>query len=301
MAGIDEGKDCWALNSAGVPGMRLHVDCFPCYFRQALQAGRFSGADEELHWEAARAVAEFLAGVSSGMDSMRVAEEVHQRIKDALGDPDPYRKVKDEYTEIAERMEPMIEKLASTGEDPLMSAVKIAIAGNVIDFGAGSDFDVEGAVRSALDYEFAINHYDDFKSAVERADTVLYLGDNTGELYFDKPLLRLLEGKDVTFVVRGGPILNDATMEYAERAGLDRHAKLLDTGVTSPGFPPERVREEARALFESADLIISKGQANFESLSGGENPRLFFLMKVKCHLVARVLGVRLGDILLFNR
>lgn len=280
--------------------MKFQMDCLPCYFRQLQQAAEFSTEDKSLRWDAVRAVAGYLAGFSPDTDPMEVAEHVHRLIREALGDPDPYKKVKEEYTAIAERMEPLIRELAASGADPLMAAVKIAIAGNVIDFGAGGSFDVEGAIRGALDFSFAVNHYDAFRPAFEKAKTVLYIGDNTGEIYFDKPLLRLLEGREVTFAVRGGPILNDATIEYARRAGLEMFARLADTGVQSPGFSVGRVRPELHALFYAVDLVISKGQANFESLHNEKRPGLFFLLKTKCELVARLLRVRYGDILLIE-
>lgn len=281
--------------------MNAHIDCFPCYLRQALQAARFSSDDELLHWKAVRAVAEYLSGLGEGIPSMEAAENVHQRIKAALGDPDPYKKVKEEFSAAAERMEPMIEEIAATGGDPLMTAVKVAIAGNIIDFGTGGEFDVGTAIRDALEFPFAVNHFDAFKEAVGRARTVFFIGDNTGEIYFDKPLLRLLAGKKITFAVRGGPILNDATIEYALRAGLDKFAALIDTGISVPGFPLDRVRPEAREEFEAADIVISKGQANFETLHMVLRPSLFFLLKIKCNLVTRMIqGTKCGDIVIME-
>jgi len=278
----------------------MHVDCLPCYFRQAYQAALFSGGDEARHWDAVRAVASYIMDINPGDDSIDFAERMHNRIKEALGSDDPYRKVKEEYTEMAEGIEGLIESVAAAGGDSLLSAVKVAIAGNVIDFGAGGSFDVESAISGALEYEFAIDHYDAFKAAFARAESVLYIGDNTGEIYFDKPLLRLLKGKEVTFVARDSPVLNDATIEYAERAGLSEFARLTDTGVSAPGFPPKRVRPEVRAKFESVDMVISKGQGNFESLCDHVRPDMFFLMKTKCELVSRLLGTNLGDIVLME-
>ncbi len=267
-----------------------------CYIRQAVQAARMSTDDEQLHWNAVRAVAEYLKDVPAGTDSIMAAENVHRRIRDAVGDPDPYLKVKEEFTAMAEKMEPQIDEMARRGSDPLLAAVKTAIAGNIIDFGAAADFDLAASVRDAMNFDVAVNHYDALKESLEKAATVLYLADNTGEIYFDKPLLRLLRDKAVTFVVRGAPSLNDATMEYAERAGIGRLAKLADTGIQSMGFPLERIAPEIRDLFFSADVVVSKGQANFESLFDAVRTSLFFLMKVKCDLVARMLGAHFGDI-----
>jgi len=280
--------------------MRLHVDCIPCYFRQALQASRFSTDDEDLHWKTVRAVAKYLSGISPGQNSILVSERVHEIIKESLGDPDPYLSVKEEFTAAAEGMEPQIEKIAAEGGDPLLSAVKLAIAGNIIDFGAGGTFDVETAIRGAMHFSPAIDHFNEFRSTLDSSRTVLYIGDNTGELYFDKPLLRLLGDRDVTFVVRGGPSLNDATIDYARRAGIDKIVRVEDTGLASMGFPLDRIRPEVHELFQSADMVIAKGQANFESLHDTEKPGLFFLMKVKCELVAGILGANFGDIVVIE-
>jgi len=255
-----------------------------------------------MHWKVMRAVAGFLSGLADDTNSMETAEQFHNIVKETLGDPDPYLKVKEEYTQMAEDMEPAIEKLSvSGGDDSLAAAVKLAIAGNIIDFGAGGVFDVETAIRGALDFPFAIDHFEAFKREIGKAKTVLYLGDNTGEIYFDKPLLKLLKGKEVTFVARGGPILNDATVDYAERAGLGAFATLTDSGLAVPGFPVERVRKEVRKLFDTADVVIAKGQANFESLHDNDRPSIFFLLKIKCDLVARMLeGVKCGDIVIME-
>lgn len=281
--------------------MKTKLDCYPCYFRQALQAVRFSTDDEALHWETLRAVADFLSDWPADTSSTDTSERFHNLVKESLNDPDPYLKVKEEFTKKAEELEPLITELAASGGDPLEAAVKLAIAGNIIDFGAGGVFDVESAVRGALDFQFAINHYESFKREIEKARTVLYLGDNTGEIYFDKPLLRLLKGKDITFVARGGPILNDATIEYAERAGLGELAKLTDTGQAVPCYPVGHARKEVAELFDTVDVVISKGQGNFESLHDSERANIFFLMKIKCDLVARMLeGTKCGDIVIMQ-
>jgi damage-control phosphatase, subfamily I len=281
--------------------LKSNLECYPCYFRQALQAVRFSTDDVNLHWKAMRAVADFLSRLPADSNSMETAEQFHNLVKEMLGDPDPYIKVKEEFTKKAEEMEPLIGEIAASDGDPLATAVKLAIAGNIIDFGAGGVFDVVSAIRGALDFPFAVNHFEAFERELEKARTVLYLGDNTGEIYFDKPLLRLLSGKEVTFVARGGPVLNDATIEYAKRAGLDELATLTDSGITVAGFPVERVRKEVRELFGAADVVIAKGQANFESLHDNERPNIFFLLKIKCEVVARMLeGTKYGDIVIMQ-
>jgi len=280
--------------------MRMSLDCFSCYMRQTLQASRMSTPDVRLHWKAMRAAAEYLLDLTPEHDGIEASEELHQRIKRALGDPDPYIKVKEQFTRIAEEVTARIEELALQGDDPLVAAVKLAIAGNIIDFGADTAHALCNGIDTALDVNFDIENIDSFSAAFEKSKTILFIGDNTGEVYFEKPLLRLMQGKEVTYVVRGGPILNDVTMDYALRAGLDKLARLTDTGLSAPGFPMERVRSDVRAMFDAAEMVIAKGMGNFESLLDVKRPRVFCLLKAKCDLVASMLQVRHGAVLLLE-
>lgn len=280
--------------------MKMQLDCIPCYFRQAIHAARLASSDEAVHWKTVQAVCKYIAETPMDKNSILAAEEIHALLRETLDNIDPYLKVKEKFTAIAENAEPLIESLAAGGPDLLLAAVKMAIAGNIIDFGAGVTFDVDAAVRNALNFEFAVDHFKQFADRLSTAENILYIGDNTGELYFDKPLLKLLSGKNVTFAVRGGPCLNDATREYALRAGIDKLATIIDTEIATVGYPLERIGQEAVGAFNNADMIIAKGQGNFESLHGVKRPGLFFLMKVKCGLVAKMLGANEGDIIIME-
>jgi hypothetical protein len=165
----------------------------------------------------------------------------------------------------------------------------MAIAGNVIDLGVHSEFDIGQEIETNLQKEFTLDHFQDFKKAVEKAETILYLGDNAGEAVFDTVLLQQLPGK-VYYAVRNIPIINDVTKEDAIAAGVSKFAEIISSGCHAPGTILKHCSHHFCKIFKQADLIISKGQGNYEGLSG-ENYPIFFLLKAKCQVIAENLGV----------
>jgi uncharacterized protein with ATP-grasp and redox domains len=209
---------------------------------------------------------------------------------------DPYAAVKAASTREALRLYPRLRALAVEDGDRLERAVRIAIAGNKIDFAPGTYFDVEQTLESILSQPFGINDMVALREALSEARSVLCLGDNAGETVFDRVLIEALD-VPVTYAAKDGPILNDATVEDALAAGLDEVAEVVSTGSDAPGTILARCSAPFRRLYEEADLIIAKGQANYETLSAG-GERLFFLLKVKCPVTARDVGAPVDSIVL---
>jgi uncharacterized protein with ATP-grasp and redox domains len=178
----------------------------------------------------------------------------------------------------------------------LLTAIRIAIAGNVIDFGVKADLDMGKTIQDVLEKDFAICDYEECRRCLRDADEVLYIGDNAGEAVFDRILIEEID-RPVTFVVRGHPIINDVTSEDAIQAGLDNVATIMSSGTDAPGTIPETCNSEFREIFGKAACIISKGQGNYEALSDQTRP-IFFLLLVKCHVIAKHLGVSVGDTVL---
>jgi len=172
----------------------------------------------------------------------------------------------------------------------------MAIAGNVIDLGADPDFDLEGEMRNLFTKDLLEDQFESFKHRLENARTVLYLADNAGETVFDRILIETMR-KETVYAVRDIPIINDATIEDAQKSGIGKVARIVSSGCDAPGTILKRCSQEFLSLFAAADLIISKGQGNFESLSAEEAP-IFFLLKVKCPVIARHLGAQPGEIIL---
>jgi uncharacterized protein with ATP-grasp and redox domains len=280
--------------------VKIHIDCIPCYFRQALQAARFATDDQTLWWRTMSEIAAFVRTAGPHMQSHDAAETVHRLIREATGCPDPYARVKKEYTRRALDMLPDARRRVLAAPDPLDAAVRMGIAGNVIDFGSQAFLDLDETVEKILDVPFAIDHREDFFVQLRAACTVLLLADNAGEIVFDTLLLEQLRDKRLVVCVRGAPILNDATREDALDSGLHELAEITDTGHACPGIPLERMSADFLDLFHSADIIIAKGQANFESLCEQDRANLFLLFTTKCRLVGARTGTQIGDIMLIR-
>ena len=173
----------------------------------------------------------------------------------------------------------------------------MAVTGNIIDLGILESFDIEQALEQVMDEGFAVDHYEEFMGELGKADNVLYLLDNAGEIVFDTLLMRQLGDKKLTAVVNGGPIINDAMTEDAEAVGIDKLAKVISSGTDTIGKIPEEGSEEYRSAFEEADLVIAKGHGNYETLDE-KDKNIFFMLKAKCGVVAESLGVKLGQVVL---
>lgn len=178
-------------------------------------------------------------------------------------------------------------------------AVRVAIAGNIIDLGVSDSYDIHATLSRVLTQPFAINDLSLLRKALSESSAVLFLADNAGETVFDRVLIEELN-IPVTYVVKAAPIINDATYEDAEAAGITQVAELIDNGSQAPGTILEQCSESFIQRFEQADLILAKGQANYESLSENSAPT-FFLLQVKCNVIARDLGINETDIVLKYR
>jgi uncharacterized protein with ATP-grasp and redox domains len=225
----------------------------------------------------------------------QIARKVHRIVRKVTKNNDPYKKVKDRYNRKALKMFPSLKQKVAGSKDRLLTATKLAIAGNIIDFGPSSKFDLEKTIEEVLVQDFAIDHFDRFRKVLQKSERVVYLGDNAGEIVFDRILLEELKDKEITFVVKGGPIINDATVEDAKFAGINKIAKIKTVSNGEPGTGPKRNSKEFINLLKSADVVISKGQGNYEALSE-VNADIFFLLKVKCPTIARDIGVKIGGI-----
>lgn len=227
----------------------------------------------------------------------QIARKVHRIVREVTKNNDPYKKVKDRYNRKALKMYPSLKRKVAKSKDRLLTATKLAIAGNIIDFGPGSKFDLEKTIKDVLTQDFAINHFNQFRKALNSSKKIFYLGDNAGEIVFDRILLEELKDKVITFVVKGGPIINDATVEDARFVGIDKIAKIEVVSNGDPGTGPARRSKEFINKLKDADLVISKGQGNYEALSEVDAD-IFFLLKVKCPLIARDIDAKVGDIVI---
>jgi uncharacterized protein with ATP-grasp and redox domains len=235
-----------------------------------------------------------LQALPSGTTPPEIACAVHRLVRERLGDGDPYSAAKAESTRAAMVLYPQLAALVAEGEDPLDAAVRVSIAGNIIDFGVCDDVpDLWETVERVMAAPLVIDDLAELRAALAAADHVLYLADNAGETVFDRVLIEALE-PPVLYAVKGGPILNDATREDALAAGLDTCSTIVENGSRAPGTVLDLCSPEFRDTFAGAPLILAKGQANYETLSAA-GPRIFCLLQVKCPVIAEDLGAPVGS------
>jgi hypothetical protein len=280
--------------------MKTYLDCIPCFFRQGLEAARIVTEDEEKQRKVMNEIAKELPHIPLNSTPPEMGRKIHQIVRQIEGSSDPYKKIKDKYNKISLRLYPKLKQIVTGANDPLLMGVKIAIAGNIIDFGVNTHIDIEQEIDQVLKQDFAILHYVPFKKALEYADELLYIADNSGEVVFDRILIELIiekSNKKVIYVVREKPIINDATIEDALFCGIDKVARVISSGSDGPGTFLSHATNEFRTCFNRAKLVISKGQGNYETLSEVKGP-LFFLLRAKCPIIAKDLGCKTGDIVL---
>ena len=283
--------------------MKTYLDCIPCFIKQSLEAARMATDDEKIHAEVLKTVMTHLGSISFTNSPPELSKGVHEIIRNITKSKDPYKKVKDTSNKMAKNRYPHLKKIVEEAEDPLLMAVKLAIVGNVIDFGTNNRFNVGDMIANAVKKDFDDGAYPQFEKSLCNTKTILYLADNTGEIFFDKLLIKelLKQDKEVTYVVRANPIINDATREDAKFAGIDKLATVIDGDVgqkqSAPGMVLNFASKKFLELFEYSDMVISKGQGNYEGLSD-VNRDVFFMLVVKCPLVARDIDGEVGKLIL---
>jgi damage-control phosphatase, subfamily I len=275
--------------------MNTSIDCLPCFIRQTLDAARMSSNDPAVHETILRDVLSWMSEMDLTVSPPAFAQRIHRRLRELTGVTDPYAAEKKRHNGMAKRALPALRRDVEQSNNRLLTAANFAIAGNIIDMGAKTglqESDLVEAIEHAAENKL-IGDTEAFVSAVLNAENILYLCDNAGEIVLDTLLIEQLGSERVTAAVRGKPIINDALMEDAVGAGLTDLVPTIGNGSDAPGTVLDDCNEEFRTAFESADLIISKGQGNFETLSDSNRP-IFFLFKAKCPVVAETVGVPLG-------
>ena len=272
--------------------MLIKPDCISCILKMAITAVRNLTADEALIRDLTVQILSIpsLQGLQWDLSSPEVIEQVMEKIIGAFGTPDPFRALKLEQNRIGQSLYPTLKKLVQEAEDPLQAAVKLAILGNAIDLMvADPSLNVETTLVQGLERPWPEEPFAAFKKKLEQTRSLVYLGDNCGEIVFDKLLLetiREIYHPEVVFVVRSVPALNDATRSEAEMVGLDRVAAVMPNGLEAPvpGTILSRCSEALRALIREADLVISKGGGNFDTLEEEKDlgTDISFMLLSKC-------------------
>jgi damage-control phosphatase, subfamily I len=267
---------------------------------QALRAVQFITDDKTVHEKVMREVLRTACEIDLSSTPPAMGQIIHQVIRQYTGNEDPYRQVKKHSNQLGLKMYPELKEKIEQSDDPFEMAVRVAIAGNIIDFAKINKLDDEKiyqVIEDSFTAPLPKENVSEFRRAVADANDILFLGDNAGEIVFDRLLLEQMPQEKITFAVRGGPVINDATMEDAEDAGITELVEVIDNGSDAPGTILENCSEDFVHRFKTADLIVAKGQGNFETLSDVDK-NIFFLLKVKCPVVTQDVGLEVGSLVL---
>jgi len=280
--------------------MKVHYECAACYLRQAREALDLATSDESLKMEIMEDIIRTLGeNFRNGAVTNQMGTAMHRNIKKKTGNRDPYQDQREKCNQIAQQFLPLIVKLLEE-DNSLKNYLKAAITGNIIDFGAlGLETDIKDLILKNMQKDLAIDHSAQLEKELKKAQNVLYLADNIGEIVFDKLLIEKIKEYQVKVIMalKEEPILNDACIPDALKIGLDAVAGLISIGTDSIGIIYSEISPQFREIFQNADLVIAKGLGNYEGLDEmdlGEKP-VFCLLNAKCKPVAREIGVKTGD------
>jgi len=276
--------------------MKTYLDCIPCFMSQALKAARLTTDNEIIHKKMLDFAGNHLKTISLDKTPAENGAKIYSKVREMTGVFDPYKRIKRQSIDDAKEILPKAREIINNSDDKLLTAVKIAIAGNIIDFGVNNVFNINDDLDRIIDQDFAINDYDKFAEEVSKAKKILYIGDNAGESVFDKLLIEQM-AKPTIYATREVPVINDVIIPDAIDSGLSEVAEIISSGSPAPGAILHLCNNEFLDIYNSADLVISKGQGNYEGLSD-EKRSIFFLLKAKCHVIANDIGVKTGDIVL---
>jgi len=275
--------------------MNTQYECIPCIVNSYLRLAETGVIPESRKEEILRQLLRFLSQVEYNHSPPILGRMLHRLVRELLHNPDPYQSVKEKYNRMMLEMYSSFEDLVNRSKDPFDTAMRLAIAGNVVDFGSQYQFDVLDTINRVMGAELAIDNSLQLRQDLKHATTLLYIGDNCGEIVLDKLFLESINLPKMCFVVRDSPVINDTTMKDANMTGMVKLAKVITTGDDSPGAVWESTSSEFKDHFINADVIISKGQGNLEGLIDVHHDNIYFLLVTKCELIAKRIGTRKGE------
>lgn len=282
--------------------MKATLDCLECIASQALRAARVATNDPGLQRRILDETVKRIPEMDLAKTPAELSLVIYELAAALTGNNDPYLALKHEQNEAALALEPELRSMVETSPDPLATALHLAAAGNIIDLGIQShgSIDVRAAIQQAIDERFAIDHSDAFRSSLAKCRDLVYLLDNAGEIVFDKILIEELQkSTPVTAVVKAGPMINDVLMADARQVGLTRICSVIDCGGAFVGSPLDLVPESFKQRLRQANMIVGKGQGNYETLDSFDGD-VFLILKAKCAIIARHIGVDRGQVVLIS-
>jgi len=289
--------------------VKTYLDCIPCFFKQALEAARKAGASAKVQKKILDELAGILPKISLTSSPPEIGKIIYALVSEVSGKKDPFLKEKKRSNELALGIYDKLSKRIDSSGDKLLLAVELAIAGNIIDYGVKNSLNVDVELAKILNEEKkvikkeskAIFDYTRFKRALKHSKNILYLADNAGEVVFDRILIeqikRMDEDKQIIYAVKEKPVINDALKRDAKDCGIGKVARIVSSGSDAPGTVLSLCSKDFLSMYREADMVISKGQGNFEALSKTKRP-VFFLFMAKCRVIAKDIGCKVGDVIL---
>jgi len=281
--------------------MKTYLECIPCFLNQAIKAMNLTNQNNKTKEKVLKELMSKLANFDLNKKPPEFARLVYNILTDITGNEDPFKEIKKRDNQHALNLLPEIKNIIESSEDKLLTTIKIAIAGNIMDFALNSDYNLKKKIEEVLESDFAINDYEKFKENIKKASSIAYLADNAGEIVFDKLVIEKIKEINnckIYFFVKGRPIVNDATEIDAKIVGID-NLDSTEVRNINTGFPNTGIKKESKEFndfIQKIDLVISKGQGNYESLSEVD-ANIYFLLIAKCPVIARDLGVEKGNII----
>ncbi len=280
--------------------MTIDEECVSCIINQSAKVADAIKANSDLKEKLVSHVELLSKEFSYDNNPPEIASYVYEDMAKIANKVDLYDEIKIASTKKALSFIPFLKDKLSNSTNKLLTATKIAVAGNVIDLAAAVEFDLGEELKKIFNTDFACDDFDILQNELKKAKKVLIIGDNVGEHIFDymfiETLKELYPNINYSYMVRGNPIINDVTIKEAKEAGFDKLCELVDSGVNTPGFTYNRANNYSKKLFDKVDLVISKGMGNYECLSPSHRKNICFLLKVKCEVVATSLSKHVGDI-----
>ncbi len=276
--------------------MQTEFECVPCFIRQTLATARLATDDPAIHEKALREILKVISRLDFQSAPVITGRSIQRLVQQLTGVHDPYKQLKRQFNRLVLDLYPMLRKRVNSAADRFAAAARLALAGNMIDFGSGQTISASDVVETIETSLSAIIHGDirALQRAVETAGPIIYLGDNCGEIVFDRLFIEQLSPEMITYAVRAEPILNDVTMDDAIATGMTDVVNVIDSGSDAPGTVLDDCSKAFTDAFKAADLIIAKGQGNYETLSAIDKP-VFFMLRAKCPVVARHIGCKIGS------
>jgi len=285
--------------------MKLNFNCLPCLVNQVVRVANMTQADnKELLFKKVFTRLGELDFTESNSEIVGITFDI---LREHLGNDDPYMQTRAYYNKLFLDMMDSFAHRIECASNPFEQSVKFAIIGNIIDFNPIHNKSLDDIMKffeSSEDSALTINHISKMNLDIANSKTLLYLGDNCGEICLDKLLIRQIKACnpdiDIFFGVRGKPVVNDAIETDAYFVGMDEYAKIINNGDDSLGTVIHRISPEFKKVYNEADIIISKGQANYESLSEEYHKNIYFLLVAKCDIIAKDIGVPLQSLICMN-